>query len=250
MRIRAGRHPAHHRPVVPDRLVADDVGRFRRIGGDVEVAERPSRAARQLRLHRGAADEVVIELERSVHSRLYRRVDRTVLACPGTEHLLHAQRHQRPESEQADAAWLPGLPQQIEQCSLVLRCDPDLVAKIPGVGHPADVGGDHPDVDPAERQERVILGGQGSVGDRLQHVAGARAGQREAHQGQAQHVEPHPVSEVAAEPARVMRFGDLRAEQEEVVCADPRHGKLPDDVTARIQGGGEVDPARSAAAGW
>ena len=42
-----------------------------------------------------------------------------------------------------------------------------------------------------------------------------------------------------------MRFGDLRAEQGKVVGTDPRHGKLPDDVTAPIQGGGEVDPAGS-----
>ena len=42
-----------------------------------------------------------------------------------------------------------------------------------------------------------------------------------------------------------MRFGDLRAEQEEIVWTDPRHGKLPDDVTVGIQGGGEVDPAGS-----
>src|SRR5215469_719653 len=43
----------------------------------------------------------------------------------------------------------------------------------------------------------------------------------------------------------MMCFGDLRAEQEEILWTDPCYGKLPDDVTAPIQGGSEVDPADS-----
>ena len=55
--------PADDRPVVPDRLVADDVGRIVGVGLDDERAQPPLRAAgRQLGLVGRAADELVVEL--------------------------------------------------------------------------------------------------------------------------------------------------------------------------------------------
>jgi hypothetical protein len=112
--VRPGRDPADDLIVVPDRLVADDVGRIVGIRIHREV-HHPRRVRCHLGLDGGPPDEVVVELEVAVHSRLERRVDRPVLAEPRAEHLLHPHRHQRPESEQPHPVLLAGLPQQVEQ---------------------------------------------------------------------------------------------------------------------------------------
>ena len=87
---------------MPHRLVADHVGRLVRVDVDHEHHQPPLRATvGQLGLDRGAADEVVVELEVAVHARFERRVDRPVLAVPRAEVLLEPHRDQRPEPEQA-----------------------------------------------------------------------------------------------------------------------------------------------------
>ena len=131
------RHPSG--PLVPDRFVADHVGRLVGIRFHLEVRQVPLRWVG--RLERGAADEVVIELDVPVHPCLERREDRPVLAEPRAEHLLQAHRQQRPHTEQTDAVWLAGGHEHIEHVTLVFGRHPELVAEITGVGHPSDPHG-------------------------------------------------------------------------------------------------------------
>ena len=174
---------------MPDRLVADDVGGLVRVRIDVEVDEPALGPALHLRLQRGATDEVVVELEVALHPRLERCVDRAELTEPRAEALLHAQRHQRPETEQGHAVRLAGVPQHVEQRPLVLGRDPDLVPEVARVRHPPDPRRDHPDVDVAERHEREVGRRQRRRRHRLQHVAGARPGDGQPDERQGEHLE-------------------------------------------------------------
>ena len=107
---------------------------------------------------RVAPDEVVIELQHPVHSRLERCVDRPVLAEPRAEVLLEPHRDERAEPEQPHVELAAGLPQQVEQVSLVLGLHPDLVAEVARVRHPRQPHRCHAEVDLAERHEREVGG--------------------------------------------------------------------------------------------
>ena len=151
--VRARGHPADDRPVVPDRLVADDVGRLVGIRLDDECDEPALGTGLGLLLVRRAADELVVELDVALQAGLVERVDRAVLAIPRPVALLEPQRHQRPEPEQPDPVLLARGHQLVEQRTLVLGSDPQLVAELAAVVDPADERRDDPDLDPPEIHE-------------------------------------------------------------------------------------------------
>ena len=94
--------------------------------------------------------------------------------------------------------------------------------------------------------------GERRVGERLQHVAGERPGDGEAHHRQREHLEPIglPAGRWSRNQREWCDLGRLRAEQEEVVVADPRHGELADDAALRVEHRRQVRCGRSWAAGW
>ena len=105
--VPARRHPADDLAVVPDRLVADDVGWRVRIRLDDHRHEAPRRSTGgHLGLVGRPTDEVVVEPEVARDPGLGRRVDRPVLAEPRPVALLQAERHQRPHPEQPQAVRL------------------------------------------------------------------------------------------------------------------------------------------------
>ena len=176
--VSARRDPADDRVVVPDRLVADDVGGRVGVGLDDHRDQAPRGATRShFRLVGGPADEVVVESQVAGDPALGRRVDRPVLAEPCPVALLEAKRHQRAHPEKAQAVRLTGGHDLVEQLALVLRRDPQLVAEVSGVVDPREVDRRHPEVDPPERHEREGFGRQVQVGrDGLEHVPRARPG--------------------------------------------------------------------------
>ena len=121
---------------MPDRLVADHVGRRLGIHFDPEHHQLALRAAgRDLGLDGFAADEVVVELQHAVHAGFERGVDRPELAEPGTEALLQSHGDECAEPEQTHTELLPRVPKEVEQGALVLRLHPDLVAEVAAVRH-------------------------------------------------------------------------------------------------------------------
>src|SRR5262245_24244655 len=99
----ATRHPADDLAVVPDGLVADDVGGVLRIGVEDEGDEATRWALGCLRLVGGPADELMVEPYIALQAGLGDRVDRSVLPKPGAVALLEPEAHQRPHAEQAQS---------------------------------------------------------------------------------------------------------------------------------------------------
>src|SRR5215207_8840521 len=134
VRVATAGDPADHPIVVPDRLVADHIGRVAGVDIELEHHQRAlGSAAVALGLDRLAADVVVLELEIPVHAGFEWCVDRAVLAEPRAEVLLEPHRDQGAETEQLHAVRLTGRPDQVEQVALVLGRTPDLVAEVTGV---------------------------------------------------------------------------------------------------------------------
>ena len=246
MHVTAGRDPADDRAVVPDRLVADHVGRV--VSGsdiDDERDELAGRTGLHLLFDRGTADEVVVELEVAVDARFERCVDRPVLTEPCAEVLLQPQRHEGPEAEQPDAVLLAGRHQRVEQRPLVLRRDPHLVAEIAAVRQSPYPSRDRADLDLLEVHELERRIRHVRVGDGLQHVTRTRPGQREADEAQPQDLETDGVvgRQMVEEPAAVVHLGGLRAEEEVLVLAGAGDRELADDAALRVQHCRERDPA-------
>ena len=245
--VTARGHPADDLAVVPDGLVADDVGRVVRVGLDDEGHQSPSRpAGRDLGLVSGPSDELMIELDVVGDPALERGVDRPVFAEPRPVALLEPQRHEGAHPEQPDPVLGAGFHDPVEQRRLVFGRHPQLVAEVARVVDPADQRRDHPEVDPPEVHEPERLGRQVRGGDRGQHVARPRAGDRQARQRQAEDLEPDaPVGrQVMAEPARVV---DLRRQRPEQVergrLVGPCDGELADDPAGVVEHRRQRDPS-------
>ena len=245
MGVPAGGHPADDLVGVPDRLVADDVGRIVRIGLYHQGHQPPGRADRRLRFERRPPDEVVVQLHDVGHPRLKRGIDGTVLAEPRAVALLESKRQERPDAEQAQAMGLTEPDEAVEQRPLVLRCHPQLIAKLARVGEPTDLGGDHPDVHAADIHEPERLRAHIRRGHRGQHVARSRAGQPQPDEVQPDDLERNVATDgqVIQEPTLVVRLAGERSEQGERLHVRPGDGELPDDPARLVEHRRQADPA-------
>ena len=245
MSVPAGGHPADDLVGVPDRLVADDVGRLVWIGLHHQGHQPPGRADRRLRLEGRPPDEVVVQLHDVGHPRLKRGIDGTVLAEPRAVALLEPKRQKRPDAEQAQAVGLTKPDKVVEQRPLDLRRHPQLVTELARIRQPTDLGRDHPDVHPADVHEPERLRAHVRRGHRGEHVARSRAGQPQPDEVQPDDLERDVAAggQVVLEPTLVVRLPGERSEQGECLRVRPGDGELPDDPARFVEHRRQADPA-------
>ena len=185
----------------------------------------------------------MIELHVPVHAGLDRREDRAVLAEPRPEHLLEPHREERTHAEQPDAVRFTGRHQRVEHVPLVLGRHPDLVAEVAGVGHAADPARCHADVERPDVHEAEVVGADVEPGDRLQHVARRRPGERQPGQALAEHLERElgVGRAVSEEPTPVAVGGAERAEEQELVVAEAGHRELAHDPSVLVEHRRQID---------
>ena len=135
----------------------------------------------------------------------------------------------------------------VEQGTLILGRDPQLVAEVAGVIDPGEVNRDHPEVDLAEGHEREGLGREVEIGRHgLEDIPRTRPGYGQADQPEAQHVEPHAAvrRQVVAEPARMMDLCRQRPEQVELVrLGGSCDREFADDAACIVEHRGQGDAA-------
>ena len=193
-------------------------------------------------------DELVVEPDVPRDPALERRVDRPVLAEPRPVALFEPKRHQRAHPEEPQPVRLAGRHDPVEELALVLGRHPQLVAQVAGVVDAGQQDRGHAEVDPPERHEREGLGREVEVrGDRREHVARARPGDRQPDEAQPEHLEADRAvgRQVMAEPARVMDLRGERSEEVELVgIGRPGDRELPDDPAGVVEHRGQRDPPR------
>src|SRR5208282_878745 len=128
MAVAARRGPPDDISVVPDRLIAQHVG-VARVDDETHAPQLP--AVRLFREGGFATDEVPLaEVDETVQPGFERAIDRAEFSVPGWKVLLEPQREQRAHAEMHDAKAMPGFHDRSVETSLVLRPDPDFIAKI------------------------------------------------------------------------------------------------------------------------
>ena len=167
--------------VVPDRLVADDVGAITPwVGVDSPCEQTTLRPLCLGCRQRLAADEVaLVELHEAAEAGLVRVVDRPILAAPRAKALVEAKRIERVQAEQPQAQVFTFALQQVERRPLSTRRHPELITQVAGERDPPAPHGDRTQVELAEVHEPECLAGHVGRGEPLEQCSRLWAGDGE-----------------------------------------------------------------------